>query len=478
MKIDPLLVRDADTLEAALGRLDQSGLGLALVVNDGGELIGRLCARDIAACLGRGGTLSLDVRAAMTPDSGNTRVSESHDHIAAIVDAQQRPIGLATPAVARRIPMAEPVLGGNELKYVTECIQTNWISSQGSYVKRFEEMLGQRLGAAHVLSATNGTAALHLALLGYGVGPGDEVIVPDLTFAATINTVIHAGATPVIVDVDRRTWNIDPVLVAAAITPRTRAIMPVHLYGQPADMTALMALADTHRLIVIEDAAEAIGARHHGRPCGTIGHAGTFSFFSNKVVTTGEGGAVVFRDAEAAARARRLRDHGMNPAKRYWHDEVGYNYRLTNLQAAIGCAQLEQADGFLARKQAIAQRYRAGLGDVPGLAMAVEMPGYENSFWMISVIVDEAATGLARDDIMRRLGEAGIDTRPLFYPLHEMPPYKPFAGNRDFAATTSLSAQGFSLPSGVGLADDEIDYVCATLQRLVAARRLVQHKTG
>ena len=477
MKIDPLLVRETDTLETALGRLDRSGLGLALVVNDSGELIGRLCARDIAACLGRGGTLSLNVRAAMTPDSGTTPTPESRDHIAAIVDAQRRPIGLASPAAARRIPMAEPVLGGNELKYVTECIQTNWISSQGSYVKRFEEMLGQRLGVAHVLSATNGTAALHLALLGYGVGPGDEVIVPDLTFAATINTVIHAGATPVIVDVDRRTWNIDPALVAAAITPRTRAIMPVHLYGQPADMTALMALADKHGLIVIEDAAEAIGARLNGKPCGTIGHAGTFSFFSNKVVTTGEGGAVVFRDAEAATRARRLRDHGMNPAKRYWHDEVGYNYRLTNLQAAIGCAQLEQADGFLARKQAIARRYRAGLRDVPGLAMAVEIPGYENSFWMISVIVDEAATGLARDDIMRRLGEAGIDTRPLFYPLHEMPPYKTFAGNRDFAATTRLSAQGFSLPSGVGLVDDEVDYICATLQRLIGARRLAQCKT-
>ncbi len=474
----PLLVRDDDTLEAALGRLDRSGLGLAFVVDGKGKLAGRLCARDIAACLGRGGTLSLDVRAAMTPDNGVAPAGEARDHVAATLDAERRPTGLASPAAKRRIPIAEPVLGGNELAYVTECIQTNWISSQGSFVKRFEEMLGARLGVAHVLSATNGTAALHLALLGYGIGAGDEVIVPDLTFAATINTVIHAGATPVIVDVDRRTWNIDPALVEAAITPRTRALMPVHLYGQPADMTALMALAEKHGLIVIEDAAEAIGARHHTQPCGTIGHAGTFSFFSNKVITTGEGGAVVFRDAHAAARARRLRDHGMSPAKKYWHEEVGYNYRLTNLQAAIGCAQLEQADGFLARKQAIARRYRGGLASVPGLALAPEIAGYENSYWMISVIVDEAATGLARDEIMRRLGEAGIDTRPLFYPLHEMPPYKAFAGNRDFAATIELSAQGFSLPSGVGLADDEIDYICATLQRLAGARRLVQRGTG
>ncbi|MBL8701849.1 MAG: DegT/DnrJ/EryC1/StrS family aminotransferase [Alphaproteobacteria bacterium] len=422
----------------------------------------------------------------MTPDAGALPLPESATaprppaggQVVPLVDAERRPVDIATAGRPRRIPVAEPVLGGNELKYVTECITTNWISSQGTYVRRFEEMLGAMLGAGHVVSASNGTAALHLALLGYGIGAGDEVIVPDLTFAATINTVIHAGATPVIVDVDRRSWNIDPALVAAAITPRTRAIMPVHLYGQPADMDPLMALAEKHGLVVIEDAAEAIGARYKGRPCGTIGHAGTFSFFSNKVITTGEGGAVVLRDAEAAARARRMRDHGMDPAKRYWHNEVGYNYRLTNLQAAIGCAQLEQAAGFLTRKRAIAARYRKGLAGASGLAMAAQLDGFDNSYWMVSVIVDAERTGLPRDEIMQRLGEAGIDTRPLFYPLHDMPPYKPFAGNRAFPATVELSAQGFSLPSGVGLGDDEIDYICATLQRIVGARHLARRTKG
>ncbi|MBM3524059.1 MAG: DegT/DnrJ/EryC1/StrS family aminotransferase [Alphaproteobacteria bacterium] len=401
----------------------------------------------------------------------------AHGQIVPVVDAGQRPVDVVTAGRSRRIPVAEPVLGGNELAYVTDCITTNWISSQGAYVRRFEEMLGTMLGVEHVVSASNGTAALHLALLGYGIGAGDEVIVPDLTFAATINTVFHAGATPVIVDVDRRSWNIDPALVVAAITPRTKAIMPVHLYGQPADMDPLLALAAKHGLVVIEDAAEAVGARYKGRKCGTIGHAGTFSFFSNKVITTGEGGAVVLRDAEAAARARRMRDHGMDPAKRYWHNEVGYNYRLTNLQAAIGCAQLEQAEGFLARKRAIAARYRRGLTGAPGLEMAAQIDGLDNSYWMVSVIVDAESTGLPRDEIMKRLGEAGIDTRPLFYPLHEMPPYKACAGNRAFPATTALSAQGFSLPSGVGLGDDDIDYICATLQRLVAVRRLVRQTT-
>ena len=413
----------------------------------------------------------------MSPDTGRA-LTEAADATGFDLDAALKRPGTFVPPPGRRIPIAEPVLGGRELEYVTQCVTTNWISSQGSFVKRFEDMLGELVGSDQVVSCSNGTAALHLALLGYGIGAGDEVIVPDLTFAATINTVIHAGATPVIVDVDRATWNIDPAKVEAAITPRTRAIMPVHLYGQPADMDALGRIARRHGLRIIEDAAEAIGASFRGRACGTIGDAGTFSFFSNKVITTGEGGAVVFREAEAAQRARRLRDHGMNPSKRYWHDEVGYNYRLTNLQAAIGCAQLEQAERFLTRKQGIARRYQDRLAGVPGIELAARLPHRRNSYWMVSVIVDAAATGLPRDEIMRRLGEAGIDTRPLFYPLHEMAPYRPFSGGLDFPATTALSAQGFSLPSGVGLTDHEVDYVCATLARMIAALKTAAPKTA
>ena len=468
MPQSPLLVRDADRLADALAALDRDGPGLAAVVDGGGRMVGTLSGSCIRAFLARGGRLDQPAGAAMSADGSSAPAGAGAARIE--VDEAGRPVAIASPASARRIPIAEPVLGGNELRYVTECVQTNWISSQGSFVRRFEDMLGELVGSQHVVSCSNGTAALHLALLGLGIGPGDEVIVPDLTFAASINTIIHAGATPVIVDVDRATWNISPAAVEAALTPRTRAIMPVHLYGQPADMDALKEIAARRGLRLVEDAAEAIGAALHGRACGTIGDAGTFSFFSNKVITTGEGGAVVFRDAEAAQRARRLRDHGMNPAKRYWHDEVGYNYRLTNLQAAIGCAQLEQAPRFLSRKQEIAARYRAGLARATGIEMAAEIPGHRNSYWMVSVIVDAAATGLERDEIMQRLGEAGIDTRPLFYPLHEMAPYRPHAGNRDFPATTELSRQGFSLPSGVGLTDPEIDYICATLVRMIEAR--------
>ena len=242
------------------------------------------------------------------------------------MDATLTMMPTTRPAIGRLpIPVNEPVVPDEARRLVNEAMDSGWLSSAGPMVPRFEQAFADLLGVRHAVATSSGTTALHLALAALGIGPGDEVIVPDLTFAATINTVIHAGATPVIVDVDRRTWNMDPAAVEAALSPRTRAIMPVHLYGQPADMDALGAIARRHGLRIVEDAAEAIGANLRGAACGTIGDAGTFSFFSNKVITTGEGGAVVFRDAEAAQRARRLRDHGMNPAKRYWHDEVGYN---------------------------------------------------------------------------------------------------------------------------------------------------------
>ncbi|MCA3262790.1 MAG: DegT/DnrJ/EryC1/StrS family aminotransferase [Telmatospirillum sp.] len=378
------------------------------------------------------------------------------------------------PGQARRVPIAEPTLGGNELKYVTECITTNWISSQGSYVRRFESDFAKLLGVPHAIAVSNGTVALHLALAAYGIGPGDEVIVPDLTFAATINAVLYTGATPVLVDVSADTWNMDPDAVAAAITPRTKAIMPVHLYGQPADMAPILALAKRRGLIVVEDAAEAVGASWNGTPCGAIGDCGTFSFFSNKLVTTGEGGMVVFKDEKIAARAKRLRDHGMNPDRKYWHDEVGFNYRLTNLQAAIGCAQLEQLEGFLAQKKRISNFYNARFAAVAGIATPAILEGFANSYWVYTILLDTADIGISRDAFMARLADAGVDSRPVFFCLHDMPPYKGFAGNRSFANAAHISAEGVSLPSSTSISDDELAFVADTVARLVAACRLAK----
>jgi perosamine synthetase len=482
MSLEKITIRESDSLRAALSVIDQPGPAIAITVDGQGRYKGLVDAAALESAIAGGHAPDGSVAPAVKPNgalpvaAGAAQVGKVIDErgFVPLIDGDGRLVELATAVKGQRIPVAEPSLSGNELKYVTECVETRWISSQGAFVKRFEAEIAKRLGVEHALAVSNGTVALHLALLALGVGPGDEVLVPDLTFAATINTVIQAGATPVIVDVDRKSWNMDPAAAAAAITPRTKAIMPVHLYGQPADMGPIMALAKRHNLFVIEDAAEAMGSEYKGKPCGAIGDAGTFSFFSNKLITTGEGGAVVFRDAAVAQRARRLRDHGMDPAKRYWHVEVGYNYRLTNLQAALGCAQMEQLDQFLARKLDVARQYGAHLGRVEGLTLPAAIPDVLNSYWAYSVIGDFAPLGITRDQFMGRLDKAGVETRPLFYPLHEMPPYRSFAGNRGFPITDALSYGGISLPSAVTLTTGEISYISGVIERQFAARRLAR----
>lgn len=485
MSISDLIVRDGDSLRATLTVLDRPGPALAIAVDGNGRYLGVADAASIENAIAAGHDLDARMTPAIRPNGALPATTEpgalaknleAGPGFIPLLDAEQRPVDYASPSRARRIPVAEPSLSGNELKYVTECLTTGWISSQGPFVRRFEADIGQRLGvpAEQVLAVSNGTVALHLALVSLGIGSGDEVIVPDLTFAATINTVLQAGATPVVVDVDRVSLNIDPAAVASAITARTKAIMPVHLYGQPAEMDALLALAARHKLLVIEDAAEAMGSAYKGKPCGAIGDAGTFSFFSNKLITTGEGGAIVFRDPRAAQRARMLRDHGMDPKKRYWHLEVGFNYRLTNMQAALGCAQLEQLDRFLARKIEIAQQYGKALGTVDGVALPASLSGLLNSYWAYSIVIDFNGLGISRDDLAVRLDRAGIETRPLFYPLHEMPPYKPYVGNRAYPVTTALSGGGLSLPSAVTLTVAETGYISGVIARQIQARRLAR----
>lgn len=371
-------------------------------------------------------------------------------------------------SAVRRIPVAEPSLCGNERRYLNQCLKSGWISSQGPFVARFEREFAQYLDVPSAVAVSSGTAALHLALAALGIGPGDEVIVPDLTFAATINSVIYCGATPVLVDVDRDTWSMAPGAVAAAITNRTRAIVPVHLYGQPAPMDDLIELARMHDLRVVEDAAEALGSRIRERPVGTIGDAGAFSFFSSKLLTTGEGGMVVFRDPEAAAHVRVLRDHGMTPGRRYWHDVIGFNYRLTSLQAALGVAQLERVAHLLSRKTKIASAYRRRLGCIEGLILPAQLPPAFNSYWTFSMIVDSDRLGICRDEIVNRLERANIETRPLFYPLHIMPPYRAYAAGQDFPNSEWLSANGLSLPSSVRLRREEMDFICQVLRQILS----------
>lgn len=347
----------------------------------------------------------------------------------------------------------QPSLNGNEQKYVQDCLDRGWLT-QGYYVNRFERLFAEYHGVKHALAVCNGTAALHLALAALGLKPGDEVIVPDLTFVATANAVMYTGAKPVFVDVDPVTWTIDPKLIESAITRRTRAIVPVHLYGVPAAMEAINALAVKYGLFVVEDCAEALGASIGGKKVGTLGDVGCFSFYGNKTITTGEGGMVVTNDDYLAAVMRLLRGHGQQEGKRYWHVVLGFNYRLTDLQAAVGCAQMEQLDGILERRKAVFQEYWERL---PFVYFQTEEAGSESGYWAMAVTL---APRFNRDRVMKDLAECGIETRPVFYPVNRLPAYN-VPG--DFFVTDSISKQGIVLPTHAELTPSAVNYISKQL---------------
>lgn len=366
------------------------------------------------------------------------------------------------PRPADFIPVYQPTLGRLEEEYVVDAVRSGWISSLGAYVTRFEEEFAAFCGTAHGVSVSNGTVAIHLALHALGIGPGDEVIVPALTFVATANAVHYTGARPVFADVDPLTWCIDAGDVERLITPATRAIIPVHLYGHPAPMHDLLEIARRHDLSVVEDAAEAHGAEIDGRRVGSFGHLATFSFYANKIITTGEGGMVTTDDAALDARCRKLRDHAMPPERRYWHDEVGFNYRMTNLQAAVGAAQMTRIAAVIQRKREIAQLYCTLLADTAGLSLPAELPGYTNVYWMVSLLLDKRFP-LTRDELMAALRSRGIDSRPFFHPLDTLPPY---AAAQPRATSLNLSQRGLNLPSAPSLRDEQVAYICRTISEL------------
>ncbi len=336
------------------------------------------------------------------------------------------------------MPVAEPDLQGNEYKYLSDAFLSTWISSRGKYIDEFENNFAAFCEAKHGVAVSNGTVALHLAMKAMDIGEGDEVIVPDLTFAASINTVLHAHATPVIVDIKKDSWCIDPEAIEAAITSRTKAIMPVHVYGQPCDMDAIMAIAKQHNLYVIEDAAEAHGATYKGQKVGSIGDVACFSFYGNKVITTGEGGMCTTNSDALNERMRVLRDHGMSKQQRYWHDEVGFNYRMTNLQAAIGVAQLERIEEILKQRKNVEAQYKAVLNDVTGIEWQQDFPDRERTVWLVCATLN----GINRDALFDQMRSHGVDTRPFFFPLSTMDIYKDYvhsSGNSHEVAKVGLN---------------------------------------
>jgi perosamine synthetase len=361
------------------------------------------------------------------------------------------------------IPVAAPVLAGREKEYVADCMESGWISSSGKYVELFEAGFAEFCGVRHAVACCNGTVALHVALLALGVGPGDEVIVPTLTFVATANAVTYCGARAVFVDSEPETWNLDPAQVEAKITPRTKGIIAVHLYGHPAEMDALRAVARRRGLFVLEDAAEAHGALHKGRRAGSLGDVAAFSFYANKIIATGEGGMVVTDDDALAARVRLLRGQGMDAERRYWFPVVGYNYRMMNIPAAIGLAQLERAEWHMGRRREVADTYMRLLRGVPQLSWQTEREWTRHAYWMFTVILGDE-TRADRDGLMARLYEQGVETRPVFYPVHTLPPYRESARGEEFPVAERLARRGISLPTWAGLSADDLSYVCERLR--------------
>lgn len=357
------------------------------------------------------------------------------------------------------IPIYEPVLGDLELEYVQTCIRSGWISSLGEFIPQFEDKFATFCGSKYGVTTSNGTTALHLALLALDIGPGDEVIVPSLTFIASANAVVYTGATPVFADSEKNSWNIDPSDIQAKITPRTRAIMVVHLYGHPADMNPILKLAKEYNLFVIEDAAEAHGALYYGHRVGSLGTIGCFSFYGNKIITTGEGGMCLTNDSVLAERMKAFRDHGMSPTKRYWHPIIGYNYRITNIQAAIGVAQMTRIETIIKRKREIAHLYNDLLKGFQGIGLPPEMENCASVYWMYSVLIEDKF-GMSRDQVIVELKRNGIDSRPFFYPIHTQPPYT--KGLR-LPVCEELGQKGINLPSAATLTNNQVEMVTKAL---------------
>jgi perosamine synthetase len=363
------------------------------------------------------------------------------------------------------IPLCIPEIRGNEWKYVKECIDTNWVSSVGSYVNLFEERFNQYVGSKSAVVTMNGTAALQLALVTLGIGAGDEVIVPSLTFISPINTIKYVGAEPVFVDVCRDTFVMDAEKIESLITPKTKAIMPVHIYGHPADMDRIMEIAQKHNLFVIEDATEALGSKYKGKMAGTIGHIGCYSFNGNKLITTGAGGMFVTNNLEYGDRAKFLSTQTkvVTDNKAFYHPEVGYNFRMPNLLAAFGVAQLENVEEYLKVKKESAEYYKELLSEVKGITLNIEKDNVENCFWLYSILVEKEYT-ITRDELIQKLNEEKIEARPFFMPIHDMPPYKD-CKHGDLSVTKELYELGINLPSSVGLKKEDIEVVCNIIKK-------------
>lgn len=372
------------------------------------------------------------------------------------------------------IPVNEPLLDGNEKRYLVECIDTGWISSEGPFVKRFEEEFAARMGRKHGIAVTNGTTAIDAAVEALGIGPGDEVILPTFTIISCVLQIVRSGATPVLVDSDPLTWNMDVSQIESKVTPRTKAIMVVHIYGLPVDMDPVLDICQRHGLKLIEDAAEMIGQTYRGKPCGSFGDISTVSFYPNKHITTGEGGMILTDDDGLAEQCRELRNLCFKPGKRFVHERLGWNLRMTNLQAALGVAQLERLDNFLEKKRWIGRKYNDLLADLPGVRLPFPKTDYaESIYWVYGLLLDESVPFDA-EEAMRRLANLGVGCRPFFFPLHQQPVLKQMGifEKGCHPVAERLYQRGFYLPSGLALKTKQINRISLTCHKILLSQFL------
>jgi perosamine synthetase len=372
-------------------------------------------------------------------------------------------------STAKPVPVNEPLLSGNEKKYLNECLDTGWISSEGPFIRQFEERFSGRIGRTNGIAVSNGSAALDVAVAALGLGKGDEVILPAFTIISCAASVVRAGATPVLVDSDPDTWNMSAAEVEKKITARTRAIMVVHIYGLPVDMTPIMEIANRHRLKVIEDAAEMHGQTYRGRPCGSFGELSVFSFYANKHITTGEGGMIVTDDQQLAERCRSLRNLCFIPERRFVHEELGWNFRMTNMQAALGLAQLEQLDEFVKKKRRMGTIYTERLKDIRGLQLPKRATDYaENIYWVYGIVLHDEVPFDA-GEAMKRLSARRIGSRPFFFPMHEQPVFRKMGLFTDetYPVAERLARRGFYIPSGLALTDEQMNHAADAVREML-----------
>jgi perosamine synthetase len=476
IEIESLKIVSNSTIRQALELLDKTGLSTLFVVENNDELIGIVTDGIIRRALLKNYVLDDIVDDIMKTDYISFNINAENSEILnainesvkiiPLLSEEKKLIDYASINKIKKISISSPYLNGNEQAYVNDCLKTNWISSQGKYVRKFENQFSVYHENFFALAVSNGTTALHLALDSLNIGIDDEVIVPDLTFAASINAILYTGATPKLVDVDPITWNICPTSIKKNITKKTKAIMVVHLYGNPCNMEEIMKIAKQYGLMVVEDCAEALGSYYNNKPVGVFGDVATFSFYGNKTITTGEGGMVLFKNKEQFEKGAIIRDHGMSKTKRYWHDMIGYNYRLTNIQAAIGVAQFEQLSDFVNAKIRIALVYNEFFSKYKFLQTPIQDPNTINSYWLYTLLVTNNAP-FSRDELIHFLSSYGIESRPVFFPLHFMPPYINFGNSKNLTNSQIISRTGISLPSSVNLTEKEQEYICKKILEFI-----------